>query len=118
MESKILQNLDTGYQHILGFRLNDGSFVTFRDVNQRENGSVWLTAYVARSLHKLQEFIKVDNVILDKSLQYLARRQAENGSFVDTDNAFFGRERQQGVPLTALVLLAFSENQVRLITIE
>ncbi|CAD6997495.1 unnamed protein product [Ceratitis capitata] len=111
LESKILQNLDTGYQHILGFRLNDGSFVTFRDVNQRENGSVWLTAYVARSLHKLQEFIKVDNVILDKSLQYLARRQAENGSFVDTDNAFFGRERQQGVPLTALVLLAFSENQ-------
>lgn len=113
LETKILQNLETGYQRVLGFRLNDGSFATFRAKDRNENGSVWLTAYVARSLHQLQEFIKVDDEILEKSLQYLKSRQAENGSFVDTNNVLFGAERQQGVALTAHVLLTLLENKVR-----
>uniref|UniRef100_A0A0A1WMQ8 TEP1-F n=1 Tax=Zeugodacus cucurbitae TaxID=28588 RepID=A0A0A1WMQ8_ZEUCU len=111
LEAKILQNLETGYQRMLGFRLKDGSFDTFRAQDRNENGSVWLTAYVTRSLHQLQEFIKVDDAILEKSLKYLVDRQAENGSFVDTNNVRFGTERQEGVALTAHVLLTLIENK-------
>ncbi|XP_017476765.1 PREDICTED: alpha-2-macroglobulin-like protein 1 [Rhagoletis zephyria] len=111
LEANILQHLETGYQRMLGFRLNDGSYTTFHDKEKRENGSVWLTAYVVRSLHQLQQFIKVDDALLDKSLQYLANRQVDNGSFVDVNNTIFGAERQQGIPLTAHVLLAFLENK-------
>ncbi|XP_053958661.1 pregnancy zone protein-like isoform X2 [Anastrepha ludens] len=111
LETRILQHLETGYQRMLGFSLNDGSFIAFRAKDQHENGSVWLTAYVARSLHQLQEFIKVDDAALDKTLDYLAKRQAANGSFVEINQFLFGAERQHGVPLTAHVLLAFLENK-------
>ncbi|XP_011212289.2 CD109 antigen [Bactrocera dorsalis] len=111
LESQIQSNLLSGYQHILSFRLDDGSFrsfVGYRNTEYPVNGSTWLTAYIVRSLNQAKEHIKVDENVLKEGLKYLVSKQADNGSFLESNDFFFGSYRRP-LTLTASVLLTLVE---------
>uniref|UniRef100_A0A0A1WK50 TEP1-F n=1 Tax=Zeugodacus cucurbitae TaxID=28588 RepID=A0A0A1WK50_ZEUCU len=111
LESQIQSNLLSGYQHILNFRLDDGSFSSFGSYRHSEypvNGSTWLTAYIVRSLNQAKEHIKVDENVLKEGLKYLVSKQADNGSFLESNDFFFGSYRRP-LTLTASVLLTLVE---------
>ncbi|XP_061388605.1 C3 and PZP-like alpha-2-macroglobulin domain-containing protein 8 [Musca vetustissima] len=115
METKLLYNMETGYQHMLNYRHPDGSFSSFgphRLNDQVNNGSTWLTAYVTRSLIQLQHYVKVYPKFIENSLEYLVHQQAKNGSFTDkSQDFFFYADQGNHVSLTSSVLLALLENK-------
>ncbi|XP_005191892.1 murinoglobulin-2 isoform X2 [Musca domestica] len=114
METKLRYNMENGYQHMLNYRHPDGSFSSFgphKIDGQPNNGSTWLTAYVARSLLQLEDYIKVDSKVIEKALEYLAQQQAQNGSFSEKSQGFFYRSQANHVSLTSTVLLALLENK-------
>ncbi|CAD6997494.1 alpha-2-macroglobulin [Ceratitis capitata] len=111
LQSQIQNNLLSGYQHILNFRLDDGSFSSFaryKDLDHPLNGSTWLTAYIVRSLNQAKPHINVDEKVLTTGLKYLISQQAENGSFLESNDFFFGSYRKP-LTLTASVLLTLVE---------
>ncbi|XP_017476754.1 PREDICTED: CD109 antigen-like isoform X2 [Rhagoletis zephyria] len=111
LQSKIQSNLLSGYQNILNFRLDDGSFSSFgrsRNSDRPVNGSTWLTAYIVRSLNQAKSQVKVDENVLKDGLKYLVSQQAENGSFLES-NDFFFRSYREPLTLTASVLLTLVE---------
>lgn len=113
VENKLQRNLETGYQRLLSYRNEDGSFSAFswlRSPHEKTNGSTWLTSYVVRALNHVADHIKVDPKILSEGLEFLSKRQAENGSFLELGDYFF-RNEDQYLTRTAQVLLAFVENK-------
>ncbi|XP_073823480.1 thioester-containing protein 1 allele R1-like isoform X2 [Musca autumnalis] len=114
METKLRYNMENGYQHMLNYRHPDGSFSSFgpRKIDgQPNNGSTWLTAYVTRSLLQMEEYIKIDPKVTEKSLEYLVQQQATNGSFTEKSQGFFYIAQSNHVSLTSSVLLALLENK-------
>lgn len=120
LQSQIQNNLLSGYQHILNFRLDDGSFSSFaryKDLDHPLNGSTWLTAYIVRSLNQAKPHINVDEKVLTTGLKYLISQQAENGSFLESNDFFFGSYRKP-LTLTASVLLTLVEAEVTKLYLE
>ena len=75
IESDIL----TGYQRELTYQRNDGSFSAF---GQRDpSGSMWLTAFVAKSFQQARAFIYVDEETIYKAVDWMITRQNSDGSF-------------------------------------
>ncbi|XP_061388606.1 thioester-containing protein 1 allele R1-like [Musca vetustissima] len=109
MEMKLRYLMDTGYQQMLNYLHPDGSFSSFGP-DKEDYGSTWLTAYVARSLIQLQDYIKVDPKIIEESLEYLVDQQDENGEFTEESEDFFYVAQANHVSLTSSVLLALLEN--------
>ncbi|XP_030377047.1 CD109 antigen-like isoform X2 [Scaptodrosophila lebanonensis] len=110
LESRIKRNLEQGYQNILRYRHDDGSFSSFgpgkwREEDPPRNGSTWLTAYVLRSLSEIAPLVKIDENILAEGYQFLLSKQADNGSFTETGEYFYGSQRS-ALTLTAKSLLA------------
>uniref|UniRef100_A0A1I8PQI3 TEP1-F n=1 Tax=Stomoxys calcitrans TaxID=35570 RepID=A0A1I8PQI3_STOCA len=113
LETKLRYNMETGYQRMLNYRHDDGSFSSFgpsTDHKHPNNGSTWLTAYVVRSLQQLEDYINVDPKIVSGGLDYLIKQQAENGSFTEK-GSFFYISQANHVSLTSSVLLALLENK-------
>ncbi|XP_053958136.1 murinoglobulin-1-like [Anastrepha ludens] len=111
LQSQLQSNLLSGYQHILNFRLDDGSFSSFgraKETDRPINGSTWLTAYIVRSLYNAKTHLKIDENVLKDGLKYLISQQADNGSFVEGNDFFFGSYRKP-LSLTASVLLTLVE---------
>ncbi|XP_037921191.1 CD109 antigen-like isoform X10 [Hermetia illucens] len=103
--------MEIGYQRELTYKHDDGSYSAFGKSDK--SGSTWLTAYVARSFRQAANYIAIDENIIKSALEFLAKHQAENGSFpevgrvIDHDHA---TENDNGVVLTAFTVLAFLEN--------
>ncbi|KAH8335883.1 hypothetical protein KR074_001015 [Drosophila pseudoananassae] len=113
LETRIKRNLQEGYQHMLHYRHDDGSFSSFgphkwRPDEPDRNGSTWLTAYVLKSFSKIKNIVDVDEQVLEKGYSFLLSRQAENGSFTEKGEYFYGSQRS-GLTLTANALLALLE---------
>lgn len=108
--------MEIGYQRELTYKHDDGSYSAFGKSDK--SGSTWLTAYVARSFRQAANYIAIDENIIKSALEFLAKHQAENGSFpevgrvIDHDHA---TENDNGVVLTAFTVLAFLENAVRIL---
>ena len=69
----------TGYQRQLLFRRTDGSFSTWGEDDAR--GSIWLTAFVLRTLAQAQRLISVDQDVKTGAAEWILKHQKENGSF-------------------------------------
>lgn len=114
IEIQAKKYLDLGYQRQLTYKHKDGSFSAFGSTDK--TGNVWLTAYVARFFRQASKYTQVDEEIITNALEFLAKNQAANGSFVEVGTVL---ERQhalsmdKGVSLTAFALLAFLENAVK-----
>lgn len=108
IEEKAQKFLEIGYQRELTYKHDDGSYSAFGKTDKA--GSTWLTAYVMRSFHQAIPFTDIDPKVLEEGLEFLASKQAENGSFPEYGKLFdFAHQNELG--LTAFVLLAFLENK-------
>ncbi|XP_002057612.2 CD109 antigen [Drosophila virilis] len=113
LDSRIKRNLEQGYQHMFHYRHDDGSYSSFgpgkwRDEDPERNGSTWLTAYVLRSFSQIRNLIKLDEKQLESGYEFLLSRQAENGSFSEHGEFFYGSQRS-ALTMTANALLALLE---------
>lgn len=63
----------------MSYQRNDGSFSAF---GQRDySGSMWLTAFVAKSFQKARSFIYVDERTIYRAVDWMISRQNSDGSF-------------------------------------
>ncbi|XP_026843126.1 CD109 antigen [Drosophila persimilis] len=113
IETRIKRNLQEGYQNMLHYRHDDGSFSSFgpgkwREEDPDRNGSTWLTSYVLRSFRNIKDIIYLNENLFTSAYKFLLSRQAENGSFTDAGEYFYGSLRSS-LTLTANALLALLE---------
>uniref|UniRef100_A0AAF5RX59 TEP1-F n=1 Tax=Wuchereria bancrofti TaxID=6293 RepID=A0AAF5RX59_WUCBA len=116
IENRAKKFMESGYQRELTYRRDDHSFSAFGQSDK--HGSTWLTAFVVRSFKQAQQFIFIDEHILQESIAFLnAQQQQENGAFAERGEvhhkAIQGGAAEGGVPLTAYVYVALLENGVR-----
>ncbi|NXU11553.1 OVOS protein, partial [Pardalotus punctatus] len=102
--------LSTGYQKQLSYKHRDGSYSSF-GLRDRE-GSVWLTAFVYKSLEQAKRYIYIDDNIQSQTLIWLASKQKSDGCFENVgshfNNALKGGEEAE-YSLTAYVVASLLE---------
>ncbi|NXL70913.1 OVOS protein, partial [Leptocoma aspasia] len=102
--------LSTGYQKQLSYKHRDGSYSSF-GLRDRE-GSVWLTAFVYKSLEQAKRYIYIDDNVQSQTLLWLASKQKSDGCFENTgshfNNALKGGEEAE-YSLTAYVVASLLE---------
>lgn len=107
-ENRALDFIRKGYQRILTFRKPDGSFAVWTS----HASSLWLTAFVVRSLCEASKSVHIDENVLTKGLSYILTQQRQDGSFHDIYRLHHG-DLLGGVtgplPLTAYTLLTLQE---------
>jgi CD109 antigen len=69
----------TGYQRELTYRRGDGSFSAFGD-NDKE-GSLWLTAFVLKTLSQAKDIVYIDKGVLSDAVSWILGHQRQDGSF-------------------------------------
>ncbi|XP_044275281.1 complement C4-like [Varanus komodoensis] len=113
-KEKALENLRTGYERILTFRKEDGSYGAWLS----RPSSTWLTAFVVKVLSLSREYHAVEDSKIRETVQWLLRKQESDGSFKDPAPVYH-REMQGGVgglhggiSLTAFVTIAIKEAMV------
>ncbi|XP_058450150.1 thioester-containing protein 1 allele R1-like isoform X2 [Malaya genurostris] len=112
IKKKAIDFLQKGYQNQLNYKLQDGSFSVFGKSDGR--GSVFLTAFVAKTLRIAQQHITVDNDVINGAYEWLKKNQESDGKFVERGKVHH-RTIQGGlsgnVALTAYALIAFMEHK-------
>ncbi|NWI40320.1 OVOS protein, partial [Picathartes gymnocephalus] len=102
--------LSTGYQKQLSYKHRDGSYSSF-GLRDRE-GSVWLTAFVYKSLEQAKRYIYIDDHVQSQTLIWLASKQKSDGCFENAgshfNNALKGGEEAE-YSLTAYVVASLLE---------
>ncbi|RZC42764.1 CD109 antigen [Asbolus verrucosus] len=112
IQNEALDLLEKGYQQLLTYKRDDGSFSAFGTRDQFS--SVWLTAYAALVVKQAKTHIYVDEKILENCLEWLSKIQGRNGSFVEVGSIIYKEVQNRdgnSLALTAFTLLAFIENQ-------
>ncbi|XP_058116223.1 thioester-containing protein 1 allele S3-like [Anopheles ziemanni] len=103
--------LRTGYQNQMRYRQTDGSF----GVWQSGGGSVFLTAFVAKSMQTASKYIsEVDVTMVAGAFQWLANKQQSTGRFNEVGpiaHTDMQGGLRNGIALTSYVLIAFLENE-------
>ncbi|NWT83043.1 OVOS protein, partial [Lanius ludovicianus] len=102
--------LSTGYQKQMSYKHRDGSYSSF-GLRDRE-GSVWLTAFVYKSLEQAKRYIYIDDNVQSQTLIWLASKQKSDGCFENAgshfNNALKGGEEAE-YSLTAYVVASLLE---------
>ncbi|XP_065338347.1 CD109 antigen [Cloeon dipterum] len=86
IEKQSFHHLNVGYQRMLSFRNQDGSFSLFRSDWNHSSPSVWVTAYCAKifqelSFNEWENFIFIDPTVIDGAVRYVLNHQTVEGSF-------------------------------------
>lgn len=119
IKTNAIQNMEFGYQNQLKFKHNDGSFSAWGEgsYNANNQGSTWLTAYVAKTFRQASKYVNIDENIIKSALQFLANAQLQSGKFSETSEVLYikhvQRSSAQGIGLTAYILIAFLVNKRR-----
>ncbi|XP_064470896.1 A.superbus venom factor 1-like [Ornithodoros turicata] len=107
-EDKALDAMRKGYARILTYRQPNGAYAAWLD----RKASQWLTAFVVKNLCEARKWIRVDEHAVTSALAFLISKQNVDGSFVE-DSPVVHTEMLGGVkaavPMTAFVMMAFSE---------
>ncbi|NWV04877.1 OVOS protein, partial [Ptilonorhynchus violaceus] len=102
--------LSTGYQKQLSYKHHDGSYSSFG--RRDREGSVWLTAFVYKSLEQAKRYIYIDDNVQSQTLIWLASKQKSDGCFENAgshfNNALKGGEEGE-YSLTAYVVASLLE---------
>lgn len=113
-----LKNIIKGYQHQLTFQRPDGSYSAFG--KKDEVGSMWLTAFVVKTLGESRNLITVDEANLQTSVSWIISKQLENGCFLLIGNVFH-KDMQGGLPddesspaLTAYIMLSLTASGLQI----
>ncbi|KAK3100069.1 hypothetical protein FSP39_014251 [Pinctada imbricata] len=111
IEDKAVGFMEKGYQRELTFQHKDGSFSAFGDNDK--SGSMWLTAFVAKSFHQAKQHIFIDDETLTRAIDWMIARQSKDGSFPEPGRVIH-KDMQggsaSGPGLTAFVLISLLEN--------
>lgn len=86
IKQRILSNFKTGYQRILNYRHRDGSFSAFGGSDSE--GSMFLTAFVVRTLRQMKNYMIIDDNIINTALEWIMSHQLENGCFDPVKHVF------------------------------
>nr|BAR45622.1 macroglobulin complement-related 1 [Ammothea sp. RS-2014] len=122
-ERTAFKYLNIDYQRIMSYQNDDGSFSLFR---WNSPGSVWLTAFCAKTLAKAtfsewENFIYIDPKIISRAMGWLADHQTDYGAFHEASIHTYDRkmnltsdlshdyERFRNISLTAHVLITLDE---------
>lgn len=109
--SELISKLTRGYENQLAFRLSDNSFAVFP--NRR--GSVFLTAFVAKSFAIASKYIDIDERVIEGALDWLIKTQQRDGRFIEIGEIFHvdmqGGLETSCFALTAYVLIALLESK-------
>ncbi len=100
----------TGYQRQLMFRRADGSFATWGE--RSPSGSIWLTAFVLKTLAQADRFIYVDQDVIGGAAEWILDHQNEDGSFEQVGgapNGYLYGGLKGATALTAYVGIALHE---------
>ncbi|XP_052873254.1 thioester-containing protein 1 allele S3-like [Anopheles cruzii] len=103
--------LEQGYQNQMKYRQPDGSF----GVWEGRGGSVFLTAFVVKSMKTAAKYITVDKTMNSQAFTWLATKQKLDGRFEETGPVAHKDMQgalRQGISLTSYVMIAFMENPV------
>lgn len=65
----------------------DGSFSAFGE-RYSSTGSMFLTTFVVRTLTQAQQYIYIDNSVLNRSIEWIFQHQMANGCFPPLDHYF------------------------------
>ncbi|KAJ8911706.1 hypothetical protein NQ315_013168, partial [Exocentrus adspersus] len=111
---RIIRNLKIGYQRIMNYVHKDGSFSAFGYYDP--SGSMFLTAFVVRTLKEAKRFIYVDQRIIDKAVKWIFDHQLENGCFSTMLHVFQdmgGTSKENSTAsLTAYVMISLVEADI------
>ncbi|KAF5307210.1 hypothetical protein FQR65_LT00726 [Abscondita terminalis] len=86
MQQRIRRNLKIGYQRILNYVHNDGSFSAFG--YHDPTGSMFLTAFVVKILQLCKDYIYVDQNVITNAVRWIINNQLENGCFATVSHVF------------------------------
>ncbi|XP_059826670.1 complement C4-like [Hypanus sabinus] len=107
-KDEALLHIEAGYNRILGFKKDDGSYGTWKI----SPSSTWLTAFIVKIFSIVDRHVKVNQRNVYASVSYLVDAQKSDGSFEDP-NPVLMKAMQGGVsgaegnlPLTAFVTVA------------
>ncbi|XP_042230883.1 alpha-1-macroglobulin-like [Homarus americanus] len=113
LSEKAIEYMKQGYQQELNYRHSDGSFSAFG--SKDSSGSTWLTAFVLKSFALARQFIQIDSDDLRMSVDWVRRKQMENGCF-ESVGTVFHKDMKGGiqgndspVPLTSYALISLLE---------
>jgi len=79
LQAKAESLMVTGYQRELTYQRNDGSFSAFG--NSDPQGSLWLSAFVLKTLAQARDFIYIDDGVLNITRNWISKQQRSDGSF-------------------------------------
>lgn len=109
--SDLISKLTRGYENQLAFRLPDNSFTVFPG----RRGSVFLTAFVAKSFAIASKYIDIDDRVIEGALDWLVQMQQPDGRFVELGDVIHvdmqGGLETSCFALTAYVLIALLESK-------
>lgn len=109
--NKLQNYLKEGYQNQMKCLNTDGSFSIFRG----KSGSVFLTAFIAKSLKIAGKYIDIDPAKVTNAFNWLSNKQKEDGRFIDEHDVFMrdmqGATRTTSFALTAYVVAALLETE-------
>uniref|UniRef100_A0A2M4B9P0 TEP1-F n=2 Tax=Anopheles marajoara TaxID=58244 RepID=A0A2M4B9P0_9DIPT len=106
---KAKRYLQTGYQNQMRYRKRDGSFGVWK----HGAGSIFLTAFVGKSMKTAAKYIYVNHYQMDLAYVWLASKQKPSGRFDEVGPVFHTDMQgglRQGLALTSYVMIAFLEN--------
>jgi hypothetical protein len=78
LRRKAQQYLQKGYERLVGYQAADGGFTYW---GGKDTGDIALTAYALRFLHDAEEFIEVDENVIEKAHDWLIKQQRPDGSW-------------------------------------
>ncbi|XP_049293336.1 CD109 antigen-like isoform X3 [Anopheles funestus] len=108
---KATSSLRQGYQKQMRYRQTDGSF----GVWQNYGGSVFLTAFVAKSMQTASKYTsEVEMTLIEKAYDWLASKQHNSGRFDEVGYVMYQTMQgglRKGISLTSFVVTALLENE-------
>ncbi|XP_064470755.1 complement C3-like [Ornithodoros turicata] len=108
VENTVLDYIRRGYNNMLTYRKQDGSFGIFTT----SPSNLWLTAFAIRNFCEARKWTMIDENIITSGLQYVLGMQQTDGKFVTEKNGLNANTWggiQGPVPLTAYVLITLTE---------
>ncbi|XP_044265167.1 alpha-2-macroglobulin-like isoform X2 [Tribolium madens] len=116
LRHKIARNLKIGYQRILNYIHKDGSFSAFG--YHDPSGSMFLTAFVVRTLQHMKKLIYVDQKIIERAVLWILNHQLENGCFSTMSHVFqdMGGTSSENstAALTAYVIISLLDGDIQI----
>ncbi|XP_033029933.1 ovostatin-like [Lacerta agilis] len=110
-KSRIIGNLNAGYQRQMPFRHHDGSFSTFG--SREAEGNLWLTALVYKAFGQSSPVIFIDENIMKQALIWISSKQGPDGCF-KSDGKIYNQALEDGADqntiLTAHIISSLLES--------